>query len=268
MKKTWIKVKRGLIEPKHREQLGEAWFMYLYCLDVADWTTGVIADWKDKDVADELGLSLPTVRRHRVHLEENGYLASEKRPYGLRINILNWTDPRLYDDPEPETTQETIQESDRVRAHERIADVSTPTSSSHTTDHIPVKDSPPPKELEYIPLVNNGETEFTPAPKTAKEKRKEQDGLLEHPALKTYRGIARLNVDFTWRQRVIDAVGEDVERWGKHIDDWIGAGWNKTNIKGLLESFQSGGIKNRRNGNKPDAKSRFEARVEELRRGN
>lgn len=252
-KRTWIKVKRGLLEPKHREQLGEAWFVYFYCLDVADWNTGVISDWKDKDVASELGISLPTVRRHRLRLEEQGYIKSEKRSYGLRVSVCRWTNPRVYHDDEPESTQ--------VRAHVRIGDVSTPTSSSHITNHIKSKDTAP--EPQYVPA---GQEFDDPKPKTAKQQRKERDALLDHPAVMAYRSIVHLNVDFTWRAKVAEGVGADpanLKRWEKLVSDWVGYGWKKTNIKGMLEAFVSGGIKGRKQPSQ-DAKSRLEGRLERL----
>jgi hypothetical protein len=44
MRKTWIKVKRGILEPKHIEKLGVAWYLYFYILDNADWDTGTIPE--------------------------------------------------------------------------------------------------------------------------------------------------------------------------------------------------------------------------------
>jgi len=96
MKKTWIKVKRGLLEPKHIEQLGQAWYLYFYILDNADWETGTIKEWKDKYAADELGKPLGMIREHRKLLEEN-YIESIKNRYSQTIVIRNWTNPRMYD---------------------------------------------------------------------------------------------------------------------------------------------------------------------------
>lgn len=53
-KKTWIKIKRGILEPKHIERLGAAWYLYFYILDQTEWESGTILDWKDKYVADDL----------------------------------------------------------------------------------------------------------------------------------------------------------------------------------------------------------------------
>ena len=97
MKKTWIKVKRGLLEPKHIMKLGPAWYLYLYILDNADWETGQLFEWKDKFAADELGKPLGLIRKHRKLLIEEKYISSElKKSYQI-ITIKNWTDPRKYD---------------------------------------------------------------------------------------------------------------------------------------------------------------------------
>jgi hypothetical protein len=74
---------------------------------------------------------------------------------------------------------------------------------------------------------------------------------LSHPALKTYRHIARLHVPISWRKEVIETVGSDPEqlkKWEEIVRDWIGHGWKKTNISGMLECFAKGGIQNNKNG--------------------
>ena len=51
-KKTWIKVKRGLLAPKHRELLGVRFWLYMYLLDKTEWETGIVYGWKDKDAPE------------------------------------------------------------------------------------------------------------------------------------------------------------------------------------------------------------------------
>ena len=96
MKRTWIKVKRGLLEPKHRFALGEAWQLYLFILDITDWETGTIEDWKDKEMAAELEMPVVTLRYQRNRLKEKNYIKWELKQHGLRIIINNWTNPREY----------------------------------------------------------------------------------------------------------------------------------------------------------------------------
>ena len=96
-KKTWIKVKRGLLEPKHIEALGTAWYLYLFILDSADWETGTIPEWKDRYAADELLKPLTMIREHRKKLVDEEYITCDQNQYSQKITILNWTDPRRYD---------------------------------------------------------------------------------------------------------------------------------------------------------------------------
>ena len=97
MKKTWIKVKRGLLEPKHIEKLGQAWYLYLYILDNANWETGAIPEWKDKYASDELDKPLGMIREHRKLLVSGEYITCKQKQRSQIITILNWTDPRRYD---------------------------------------------------------------------------------------------------------------------------------------------------------------------------
>jgi len=95
-KKTWIKVKRGILEPKHRRKLGQAWYLYLYMLDLTNWEDGIIYDWKDKDVAADMEIPINTLRDHRRKLEDELYIKTKIKKYGLEITINNWTNPREY----------------------------------------------------------------------------------------------------------------------------------------------------------------------------
>ena len=95
-KKTWIKIKRGILEPKHRRKLGAAWFLYFYMLDKTNWDDGVIYDWKDDAASQELEIPLATLRDHRRKLEDELYIQTTQKQYCLEIAIINWTNPREY----------------------------------------------------------------------------------------------------------------------------------------------------------------------------
>ena len=94
--KTWIKVKRGLLEPKHRDKMGVRVWLYMYMLDVADWETGTINNWKDKEHAKELDMELRTFREWRRQLAEDGYITCVPERTGQKIIIHNYTNPRKY----------------------------------------------------------------------------------------------------------------------------------------------------------------------------
>lgn len=82
-------------------------------------------------------------------------------------------------------------------------------------------------------------------------KQSHRDSRLDHPAIKAYRSEARLHVPIVWRNEVIAAVGDAQERvtqWRTLVHDWIGHGWNKSNIKGMIDCFLSGGLSDDKGG--------------------
>jgi hypothetical protein len=81
-------------------------------------------------------------------------------------------------------------------------------------------------------------------PKKTKKGRK-RDPLLDHPAIITYREEAHLHVPINWREEVCEIV-DDAERWKKLVHEWIGHGWNKQNISGMLQAYQNGGIEKKK----------------------
>ena len=99
-KKTFIKLRRGILDAKHIDALGAAWYLFIYILDQADWDSGKIIGWKDQYAADELGVSISQIRYHRQHLEKKEYIICDKRQYDQIITINKWKDPR-----ENESTQ-------------------------------------------------------------------------------------------------------------------------------------------------------------------
>ena len=88
-------------------------------------------------------------------------------------------------------------------------------------------------------------TNVQPAAETSKGG-KSRDDRLDHPAIVVYRSHAHLHVPIDWREEVVVQVGSEVEAvdlWEKIIHDWIGHGWNKQNIKGMLEAHAAGGLR-------------------------
>lgn len=107
-KKTFIKVRRGILEPKHIIALGSTWYLYLYILDQAEWDSGKINNWKDKFAADDLGRPLSQIRLHRQHLQDTGYINCVKSQHSQTIEVNNWHDPRK---DNPKDYDESIEES-------------------------------------------------------------------------------------------------------------------------------------------------------------
>jgi len=65
-------------------------------LNIADWPTGTIPDWKDEAVSEQLEIPLRTLREQRRKIENLGYIACKQGRYGQEIAIVNWTNPREY----------------------------------------------------------------------------------------------------------------------------------------------------------------------------
>ena len=97
-KKTWVKIKRGfIIDPKHRIALGNRVWLYLYMLDVADWETGKVLEWRDRDAADDLQMPISTIRLQRRQLEDADYISCFQHKTHQTITIKRWINPRDYE---------------------------------------------------------------------------------------------------------------------------------------------------------------------------
>lgn len=96
MKKTWVKIKRGLLAPKHRNNLGIRIWLYLYILDQADWETGKIFEWRDKEAAEDLQMPWRTLQQQRQKLAEDGYISNIQKGDKQEITIRKWVNPREY----------------------------------------------------------------------------------------------------------------------------------------------------------------------------
>ena len=147
MKKTWIKIKRGLLEPKHRERLGIRVWLYIYILDNADWEAGEIREWRDKDAADELQMPWRTLQQQRQQLETDGYISCLQSGNRQIITIHNWTNPREYSgkiyNPTDMGTENYVppdmgdtNEGTREGTNEGVRKPRTLPIRSHITDHI------------------------------------------------------------------------------------------------------------------------------------
>lgn len=96
-KKNWIYIKRGLSEdPKHREQMGNRIWLFMHMIDRADWETGIVAGWVDRDEAEDMGIPWRTLQFQRRELEEAGYITCIQKFQHQDIIIHNWSNPKDY----------------------------------------------------------------------------------------------------------------------------------------------------------------------------
>ena len=82
--------------------------------------------------------------------------------------------------------------------------------------------------------------------KTEKRVRRDRRDSAPVPgAVVVYREVSHLNPQKSWYDRLAEVVGEspeDLERWREVCMQWIGHGWKKTNVAGMLEYYQRGDL--------------------------
>jgi len=60
-------------------------------------------------------------------------------------------------------------------------------------------------------------------------------------AIQVFRQNANRYPAKSWYADVVTVVGHDppdLERWGAIVKEWVGSGWNPTNVRGMLDKFQ------------------------------
>ena len=142
-RKSWISVKIGMIDPKHQRAIGPAIWLFLHILDNADWETGTVKGYTDKQAHDELGIPKDTIIKHRRKLQAGGYISCKKNDYDQTITIHNWTDPRKYsgkvlNPPNVGSDHErSVSQSDRERSggSDQQSDQQTDQQSDQQSDH-------------------------------------------------------------------------------------------------------------------------------------
>jgi len=89
-----------------------------------------------------------------------------------------------------------------------------------------------------------------PPPPTESGKRKKESAPIPE-AVKVFRQNVHRYPAKSWYEAVDTIVGDDpdaLERWGKLCHEWVGRGWKPTNVSGMLDCYQKGGIDGRTNG--------------------
>jgi hypothetical protein len=125
------------------------------------------------------------------------------------------------------------------------------TSAGQVGGHVPVPDPVP--DPVPVPSDSAGRGVAAPTdssdgdaePETEAEPEPEREKPKTPPAILAFRSSAHRYPAKSWWKRVDAIVGDaepDVERWQKLVFEWVGNGWNPTNVKGMLDAYQSGGI--------------------------
>lgn len=94
MKGFFIEIKNNLLEKKHIENMDNAVWLYMWCLDkmtsISEEGIGKILGGKPikfKEVIEELGISHRTYTRWVERLKKFGYINTIQAPYGLIISV-------------------------------------------------------------------------------------------------------------------------------------------------------------------------------------
>ena len=219
-KKTWIKVKRGLLSPEHRQKLGARIWLYLHILDRADWDTGTIEGWTDKAHAEALDMPHRTLQDQRQRLADDGYIVCAQSFQALTLTINNWTNPRDYSGQVLNGTEKPVPQGTESSVPIQ-SESSVPLHKDHISSHI--KESVKDRAVE---------------PPPSKKRTKKRDIRLDHPAMKAYNEIARYWPPFAVRDQVCQV--KDADKWRGVIREWIGKGWNPRNITGMLDVYKNG----------------------------
>lgn len=208
-------------------------------------------------IATELNISRKTVNEHIEILIENGYLRD------LTPDVKN--KPHSYADTgkiKLKSTLSTVTESNSGVTE----------SYSECNDGLQqgVTESYSKKVLIRDKTRNN--TRLKDSASAAGKTRQPPDERLNNPAIQAYKNVARMHVPIAWRDEVIHTVN-DVTLWTDIVRGWIGHGWNKQNVSGMLDAYRAGGIRNGNgNGHKPAAPTKQDiaaaafAAIEERRR--
>ena len=242
MKRTWITVKRGILEPKHRFALGELIYLFLFILDITGWETGIIEEWSDKGVAEEMDMPLPTLVDQRRKLQEKGYISCERKQHGIRVIVHNWTNPREYTGKK---YNEKIPINTPINTptfkDTPTFDVSSYNQKSQITNQKSIEDISGKPEPNLEPCDEDG------VPDSWKEKPK---GSKSHPAIIAFREVAHKYPNKILYDTVIDILGPspDIPKMEKCYQEWIARGYNASSIKWL--DWYAVTIPNRKGDNK------------------
>jgi hypothetical protein len=124
----------GLIDAKHQVLMGPAVWLYLYCIKYAfvARNEGELS-YNHPQAADELGVSVMTVKRWFATLQEHEYIETRARkPYHLEIAVSNWrTIEEWYDAREREKEGQSTDRS-ITRGNKRSNKRNTENDTSYT----------------------------------------------------------------------------------------------------------------------------------------
>ena len=162
-------------------------------------------------------------------MEEQGMVLvyGEKRQFGQLLNWWDyqkprWARPSKWPPPDGWTDRVNIRVGGKVVTEGWGTDGGYCTSSA---------DGSPPTEIRHSDSDSDSD-----------RKGVKRDTRLDHPAIVGYRELARLHVPIPMRDDWIACSEEvGVDELLAFTKEWIGNGWNKQNVNGIMEYARNGG---------------------------
>ncbi len=230
-RKTWIKVKRGLLtDPRHRRTLGARIWLYLHIIDRADWDKGAVLEWRDEDEADALEMPVRTLRQQRKQLQEDSYITCNQLQHCQEIIIHKWVNPRSYSGKVLNQGDKNLQPSKSEGDTQGDIEGDTQGSRKHVTPSLSSHDHTSQNHEKSAPRAR--------AP------------LLNNKAVLIFHSLMKRWPNEAQRQEISDVVNNsDLEKWEEILRQWRLSDHNPTNVKGQLDAFCKGGLRSDRTSN-------------------
>ncbi len=201
----YIRLRKGLLDVKHRTKLSASIWLYLYIHFHVDVETGIIEEWQDADAAKDLKMSIDTIRKQRRHLEKEGYIKTVRGRYSQEIRVVRYG--------------QSLIQSGKQCTTQIIGGVTTPPIIKESLNNI------------------EGQT-----PKSKSKTKKKTPSKPQPEAIKIFRQNANAFPAKSWWKDVDEIVGSDPENlqfWGKLVKIWVGKGYNPTNVAGMLDAYKA-----------------------------
>jgi len=211
----------------------------------------------DDDLADEMGLDLDVTR---LILDQFQHFRMVHRDNGV-MYLTNWDKRQFASDDSSERVRR-YRERKRAEQEQDCNDDVTLQDRDGNAPEQNRADTETDTEAEQI--IRTGENAAPDAPPPKKPAQKRQRPKAKDPppqAVARYRAATHLFPEKSLWDGIVQVIGDepkDLDRWQKVCTAWVAMGWNKRNVKGMLQHYAENRIpgEDGRGQNKPnEAKS-------------
>ena len=237
-RKTWIKLKRGLLAPKHREAIGIRIWLYLFILDRANWEEGAVLTWRDQDAAEELEMPIDTVRQQRRQLEVAGYIRTEHQGDHLRLIVCKWVNPREYSGQVYNPPSVAVAEEGKSLQNPPLSENEGGDQGGNESGHESGYESgelcrPLKGITDHSSHITGQAGQKPPRPSAGRPPE-------AHPAIRVFREETQCYPKKATQPEIENLIGrreDDLALWRQVVHEWIALGWNPMNVRGMLGFF-------------------------------